>query len=76
MICHLTLYSVNVTLSLLQCLALTFLFSRLQRVNRLCLQRREGVPESRLRPVAVFTTSSCASPSVQFTLTHEAFPDG
>lgn len=54
--------------------ALTLRYSLFQRVNRVCLQRREGVPESRLRPVAVLTTSNCASPSVQLTLTHEAFP--
>ncbi|TNN63549.1 hypothetical protein EYF80_026201 [Liparis tanakae] len=32
--------------------ALTLRYSLFQRVKRACLQRREGVPESRLRPVA------------------------
>lgn len=53
---------------------LTLRYSLLQRVNKACLQRRDSVPESRLRPVAVLTTSTCASPSVQLMLTHEAFP--
>lgn len=54
--------------------SLTLRYSLFQRVNRACLQRREGVPESRLRPLAVLTTSNCASPNVQLTLTHDAFP--
>lgn len=53
---------------------LTLWCSRLQRANMACLQRRDGAPDSRRRPVAVLSTSSCASPSVQLTLTHVALP--
>lgn len=54
--------------------ALTFRYSLFQRVNRACLQMRDGVPESRRCPVAVLTASGCASPRVQLMLTHVAFP--
>lgn len=53
---------------------LTLRCSLLQRANMACLQRREDAPDSRRRPVAVLSTSSCASPSVQLTLTHVALP--